>query len=159
MLDIRTEFGWLQVRPGEIVVIPRGILFSVFLNETSRGYVSEVYNGHFELPNLGPLGSNGLANPRDFLAPVASFEDSKTTWTVVNKFSGRLFRAVKFHSPYNTVAWHGNYYPFKYDLALFCPVNNVKFDHAVRTFSFVFPLSALFLIGDSFDRVCASEIK
>ena len=55
-LKITTEFGKMIVNPNEICVIQRGMRFSVEIKETSRGYVCEVYNGHFELPNLGPIG-------------------------------------------------------------------------------------------------------
>jgi len=129
-LDIRTELGLLKVAPNEIIVIPRGIQFQVnLLDGPSRGYILEVFSGHFQLPDLGPLGANGLANPRDFLAPVAAYEDRQCSWKVINKFSGQLFEAEKDHSPFNVVAWHGNYYPYKYDLALFCVVNSVSYDH------------------------------
>ncbi|PRP78653.1 homogentisate 1,2-dioxygenase [Planoprotostelium fungivorum] len=136
-LDIRTEFGLMElkterekVRPGEIAVIQRGIQFSVNVSETSRGYVLEVYNGHFKIPDLGPIGANGLANPRDFLTPVAAFEDRSVQWKVISKFCGRLFTHERDHSPFNVVAWHGNYAPCKYDLALFNTMNTVSFDHA-----------------------------
>lgn len=129
-LDIQTEFGKLEVKPGEITVIQRGIQFSVNVSGPSRGYALEVYTGHFEIPSLGPIGANGLANPRDFQAPVAYFDDIKVEWTVVNKFLGKLFKASMDHSPFNVVAWHGNYAPYKYDLSLFNTMNTVSFDHA-----------------------------
>eukprot|EP01121_Diplochlamys_sp_Union-15-3_P017496 TRINITY_DN6165_c0_g2_i4.p1 TRINITY_DN6165_c0_g2~~TRINITY_DN6165_c0_g2_i4.p1 ORF type:complete len:297 (-),score=52.12 TRINITY_DN6165_c0_g2_i4:31-921(-) len=129
-LDIQTEFGYLEVKPGEIAVIQRGILFSVKLLEgKARGYMVEVFDGHFVLPDLGPIGANGLANPRDFLTPVAAYEDRKCDFTVVNKFQGLLFKAKKNFSPFNVVAWHGNYAPYKYNLDHFCTVNSVSFDH------------------------------
>ena len=142
-MDIQTEFGFLEVKPGELVVIQRGIQFSVVVEGPTRGYILEVYNGHFKLPDLGPigifsifsydisLGANGLANPRDFLTPVAAFEEKQCKWNVVNKFLGQLFVAEKDHSPFNVVAWHGNYAPYKYDLSLFCAMNTVTFDHPV----------------------------
>jgi len=129
-LDVQTEFGKLEVKPGEITVVQRGIQFSVNVSGPSRGYALEVYTGHFEIPSLGPIGANGLANPRDFQAPVAYFDDIKVEWTVVNKFLGKLFKASMDHSPYNVVAWHGNYAPYKYDLSLFNAMNSVSFDHA-----------------------------
>jgi len=129
-LDIRTEFGVMEVRSGEICVIQRGIQFSVNVQETSRGYVLEVYNGHFKIPDLGPIGANGLANPRDFLTPVAAFEEREVEWKVISKFCGRLFTHDRNHSPFNVVAWHGNYAPYKYDLSLFNTMNTVSFDHA-----------------------------
>jgi homogentisate 1,2-dioxygenase len=129
-LDIQTEFGWLEVRSGEIAVIQRGIRFAVNLPDgLSRGYVLEVFDGHFELPELGPIGANGLANPRDFLTPVAAFEDRECEYTIISKYGGSLWSCMQDHSPFDAVAWHGNYAPFKYDLSLFCPVNSVKFDH------------------------------
>eukprot|EP01117_Protostelium_nocturnum_P013417 TRINITY_DN49_c0_g3_i1.p1 TRINITY_DN49_c0_g3~~TRINITY_DN49_c0_g3_i1.p1 ORF type:complete len:442 (-),score=62.02 TRINITY_DN49_c0_g3_i1:132-1457(-) len=130
VLDITTEFGKMEVKPGEICVIQRGIQFSVEVSEPSRGYVLEVYNGHFKLPDLGPIGANGLANPRDFLTPVAAFEDREAPWKVLCKFSGNLFEHERDHSPFNVVAWHGNYAPYKYDLALFNTMNTVSYDHA-----------------------------
>ena len=131
-LRLTTEFGRLSVAPGEIVVIPRGIRFSVDLGAGVRaasGYVLEVHGAHFQLPELGPLGANGLANPRDFLAPVAAFEDKKTRHLLLNKFGGRLFSSLQAHSPFDVVAWHGNYYPYKYDLAHFNTVGSISYDH------------------------------
>ncbi|KAI8929464.1 Homogentisate 1,2-dioxygenase [Entophlyctis helioformis] len=130
-LDIQTEFGMLLVSPGEIAVIPRGIRYSVrLLDGPTRGYVAEIFDRHFELPDLGPIGSNGLANPRDFLYPVAAYEDKEgVTYHIVNKFQGYLFSTTQEHSPYDVVAWHGNYAPYKYDLARFNTVNTVSFDH------------------------------
>mmetsp|Transcript_71898 Transcript_71898/g.123529 ORF Transcript_71898/g.123529 Transcript_71898/m.123529 type:complete len:360 (+) Transcript_71898:1-1080(+) len=133
-LMVRTEFGVLTVAPCEVVVVPRGVRFAVELAEgekgSARGYVLELYEGHFELPELGPIGSNGLANPRDFLYPKAWFEDRDcASFTVVNKFGGELFAATVGHSPFDVVAWHGNYSPFKYDLRRFCCMNSVTFDH------------------------------
>lgn len=129
-LDIQTELGFLEVFPGEIAVIPRGINFAVRLPDgPSRGYLLEVYSGRFKLPDLGPIGANGLANPRDFLHPVAAYEEKNVDWTMVNKYQGQLFAAKKDHSPFNVVAWHGNYAPYKYNLAFFMAVNSVTFDH------------------------------
>eukprot|EP01116_Phalansterium_solitarium_P021144 TRINITY_DN6477_c0_g1_i3.p1 TRINITY_DN6477_c0_g1~~TRINITY_DN6477_c0_g1_i3.p1 ORF type:complete len:387 (+),score=82.55 TRINITY_DN6477_c0_g1_i3:161-1321(+) len=128
-LDIRTEFGCMEVAPGEIAVIQRSIQFSVNVSGPSRGYVLEVFGIHFRLPDLGPIGANMLANPRDFETPVAAFEDRQVEWTVYNKYLGQLFSAKKDHSPHNVVAWHGNYAPYKYNLALFATVNTVSYDH------------------------------
>lgn len=131
-LNIRTEFGYLSVAPNEIAVIQRGIRFSVELTDgKARGYILEVFSGHFELPDLGLIGANGLANPRDFMSPVASFEDldENFTYTIVNKFQGQLFQATQPHSPFDVVAWHGNYVPYKYDLNRFNTINSVSFDH------------------------------
>ena len=131
-LDIQTEFGFMEVRSGEICVIQRGIQFAVRLEGPSRGYALEVYAGHFEIPSLGPIGANGLANPRDFQTPVAAYEDRKCDFTMVTKFINNLYASPMDHSPFNVVAWHGNYAPYKYDLALFNTFNTVSFDHAVR---------------------------
>jgi len=129
ILNITTEFGKMEVRPNEICVIQQGIRFSVDVSVPSRGYILEVYDNHFELPNLGPIGANGLANPRDFLTPVAWYEDRTADFTIVNKYQGHLFEAKQDHSPFDVVAWHGNYAPYKYNLAHFCVVNSVSFDH------------------------------
>ncbi|RUS32861.1 homogentisate 1,2-dioxygenase, partial [Jimgerdemannia flammicorona] len=129
-LDITTEFGPLMVHPNEICVIQRGMRFSVALPDgPSRGYILEVYNGHFELPDLGPIGANGLADPRHFLTPTARYENAKVDWHIVNKYVGQLFVAEQDHSPFDVVGWHGNYVPYKYDLAKFCVINSVSFDH------------------------------
>jgi len=129
-IDIQTELGFLEVFPGEIVVIPRGIVFAVKLPDgPSRGYICEIFESFFTLPNLGPIGANGLANPRDFKYPVAAYEVRNVTFEVVNKFQGKLFSCKKDHSPFNVVAWHGNYAPYKYDLNHFCCMNSVSFDH------------------------------
>lgn len=131
-LHIRTEFGMLRVAPGHIAVVQRGNLFSVGVDGDSRGYICEVFNGHFKLPELGPLGANGLAAPRDFLHPTADFEDRKCDYLIVQKFIGRFFSYSRTHSPFDVVAWHGNYAPYMYDLSKFCPAGAVAFDHMVR---------------------------
>src|SRR5258708_1956906 len=125
-----TEFGRLAVSPGEIAIIPRGVKFRAELTGPgARGYVCENYGASFGLPELGPIGSNGLANPRDLLAPVAAFEDLDQDTELVAKFGGHLWSAPLEHSPLDVVAWHGNYYPYKYDLARFNAINTVSFDH------------------------------
>jgi homogentisate 1,2-dioxygenase len=128
-LDIQTECGHLLVRSGEICVVPRGINFSVGVDGPSRGYMLEVYNQHFVIPDLGPIGANGLANPRDFLYPIAAYEERACDFTVYAKFMGELHSTKRDHSVFNVVAWHGNYAPYKYDLDRFCAVNSVTFDH------------------------------
>lgn len=129
-LYIKTEFGILHVKPGEICVIQRGIRFQVELPEgRGRGYLLEIFQSHFVLPDLGPIGSNCLASPRDFASPVAWYEDRDCDFNVMHKFEGQLFSAAQTFSPFNVVAWHGNYVPYKYDLSNFCPVNAVAFDH------------------------------
>uniref|UniRef100_A0A8D0HEV9 Homogentisate 1,2-dioxygenase n=2 Tax=Sphenodon punctatus TaxID=8508 RepID=A0A8D0HEV9_SPHPU len=131
-LIITTEFGKLLVEPNEICVIQQGMRFSVEVSGETRGYVLEVYGVHFELPDLGPIGANGLANPRDFLVPVAWYENRQVPegYTVINKYQGRLFAAQQDCSPFNVVAWHGNYTPYKYNLSNFMVINAVAFDHA-----------------------------
>jgi len=125
-----TELGKIEAAPGEIVVIQRGIKFRVELLESqARGYICENFSGLFRLPELGPIGANGLANPRDFLSPVASYEDREGDFRVVSKFLGNLWESEYDHSPLNVVAWHGNYAPYKYDLARFNCINSVSFDH------------------------------
>ena len=128
-LTLATEFGRLAAAPGEIAVIPRGVKFRAEVEGAVRGYVCETYGAPFRLPELGPIGSNGLANPRDFLAPVASYEERDAPTEVIAKFAGHLWSAQFDHSPLDVVAWHGNYYPYKYDLARFNAVNTVSFDH------------------------------
>ena len=128
-LDIRTEMGALVVTPGEICVIPRGIKFQVMCDEDIRGYICENYGHPFILPDLGPIGANGLANPRDFLYPTASYEDQSGSYKLLCKYSGRMWQSDLDHNPLNVVAWHGNYAPYKYDLAKFNVMNTVSFDH------------------------------
>jgi homogentisate 1,2-dioxygenase len=131
-IDCITEMGKLFVSPGEIMVIPRGIRFQINFPETQkgRGYVLEVFDRHFEIPDLGPIGANGLANPRDFLHPVACYEDLDVKYEIVNKYQGQMFNTSQNHSPFDVVAWHGNYTPYKYDLKRFNAVNSVTFDHS-----------------------------
>ncbi len=130
-LAITTELGRLALAPGEVAILPRGLRFSIALPDgTARGYVLEVFGGHFQLPDLGPIGANGLASPRDWATPAAWFEDRACEdYTVLHKLGGALFAARQAFSPFNVVAWHGNYAPTKYDLARFCPVGSVAFDH------------------------------
>jgi homogentisate 1,2-dioxygenase len=129
-LRLATEFGVLDVAPGEIALVPRGVRFNVALAaERARGYVCENYGAIMRLPELGPIGANGLANPRDFLYPVARYDEREGAFELVAKFGGRLWRAALDHSPLDVVAWHGNYAPYKYDLARFNAMNTVTFDH------------------------------
>jgi homogentisate 1,2-dioxygenase len=129
-LRFRTEFGVIEITPGEICIIPRGIIFRVeLIDGPARAYVCENYGNPFSLPYRGPIGANCLANPRDFLAPVAHYEDQEGPHTLVVKWGGELYRAEVGHSPLDVVAWHGNYAPYKYDLRRFSPVGAVLFDH------------------------------
>ena len=129
-LVITTELGVLEVKPGEIALLPRGMAFKVALPDgLSRGYVCENYGAHFRLPELGPIGSNGLANARDFQAPVAAFETEEGGYEIVKKFGGRFWHAPMKQTPFNVVAWHGNLAPVKYDTAHFMVIGSISFDH------------------------------
>ncbi len=128
-LTITTELGVLHVAPGEIALLPRGLAFMVGVDGPTRVYACENYGASFRLPELGPIGSNGLANPRDFLAPVAAFEPEARPLEIVRKFGGRLWRTVAAASPFNVVAWHGNLVPMKYDTANFMVLGSISFDH------------------------------
>ncbi len=132
-----TEMGLIEAGPGHIVVIPRGLRFRVELAGTVagtdtvpiRGYVCENYGAAFRIPDLGPIGANGLANPRDFEAPVAAFEDADRPTECVQKYGGRLWVTTFSHSPLDVVAWHGNLVPYRYDTARFNTIGTVSFDH------------------------------
>jgi homogentisate 1,2-dioxygenase len=129
-LVVHTEMGRIGLSPGEICVLQRGIKFRVeLLDKEARGYICENYGGLFRLPDLGPIGANGLANARDFQTPVAAYEDREGAVKMVAKFMGRLWEADFNHSPLDVVAWHGNYAPYKYDLQNFNCINSVTFDH------------------------------
>lgn len=129
-LRLVTECGRLDVAPGEIAIVPRGMKFRVDLQDpAARGYVCENHGAALRLPDLGPIGSNGLANPRDFLAPAAWFEDRAEPVALVQKFQGTLWVTTLAHSPFDVVAWHGNAVPCKYDLARFNTIGTVSFDH------------------------------
>jgi homogentisate 1,2-dioxygenase len=134
-----TELGTIDAEPQEIVVIPRGVRFRVELPDAegrasgaaaeARGYVCENFGANLRLPDLGPIGSNGLANPRDFLTPVAAYEDVEAPHELVAKFQGHLWSAPMDHSPFDVVAWHGNYAPYKYDLRRFNAIGSISHDH------------------------------
>ena len=129
-LHIETELGVLDVEPQEIAVIPRGIRFRVALPDgPSRGYVCENFGAFMRIPDLGPIGSNGLANPRDFLTPNAAYEDIEGDFELIAKFQGHLWRAAIGHSPLDVVAWHGSHVPYKYDLRLFNTIGSISYDH------------------------------
>lgn len=143
--------GCLRVRPREICVVPRGIRFQVSLPAGPvRGFALEVYSGHFELPELGPIGSVGLANVRDFEIPKASYIDSKDDTEIITKFAGKMHRAMYRGNIFNVVGWHGTYYPYKYDLGKsllhsliptmlkqlsgkFNTIGSISYDHPVNT--------------------------
>ena len=129
-LELFTELGRIEVAPGQIALVPRGVRFRASLPDGSAsGYVAENHGSLFRLPDLGPIGANGLANPRDFETPVAWFEDRDDRTEVVQKFMGSLWTTTLDHSPLDVVAWHGNLAPWRYDLARFNTINTVSFDH------------------------------
>ena len=131
LLRFWTEFGLIDAEPGEVVVIPRGVKLRVELKGgPARGYICENYGGTFTLPERGPIGANCLANPRDFLTPVAAYEDEEEPCKLTVKWGGNLWTTEIGHSPLDVVAWHGNYAPYKYDLRRFSPVGPLLFDHA-----------------------------
>ncbi|KAL6241891.1 hypothetical protein RBB50_011136 [Rhinocladiella similis] len=138
-LDIQTELGNLLVRQNEIAVIPRGIRHRVILpTGQARGYICELFQGHFRLPELGPIGTCSLANIRDFQVPVAAFDgtlqDGKACgnnreWRIISRLDGQLFSCTQDHTPFDVAAWNGTYYPYKYDLARFCVLGSALYDH------------------------------
>jgi homogentisate 1,2-dioxygenase len=97
--------------------VQRGVRFSIDLADgvtEARGYVTEVWGSMWELPDLGPIGGHGLANPRDFLFPVAAVdEELQVDWKIVNKMNGTYHQIAQDHTPYDLVAWHGNVIPYK----------------------------------------------
>ncbi len=129
MLRIVTEFGLIEAAPLEIALIPRGVRFRIDVEGPSRGYVCENYGVPFRLPDLGPIGANGLANPRDFLIPSARYEEEDRPCELIQKFQGALWRTELGHSPFDVVAWHGNLAPCVYDLRRFNTINTVSYDH------------------------------
>lgn len=129
-LAIATELGLIELEPQEIAVIPRGVRFRVTLPDgAARGYVCENFGTAFRLPDMGPIGSNGLANSRDFLTPHAAYEDIDGACELLAKFGGHLWRTTLDHSPLDVVAWHGNYAPYKYDLRRFNTIGSISYDH------------------------------
>jgi homogentisate 1,2-dioxygenase len=129
-LTLLTEVGRIDIAPGEIALVPRGVRFRALLPDgEARGYVAENHGSLFRLPELGPIGSNGLANPRDFLTPAAAFEDRDEPVELVQKYMGSLWTTTLDHSPLDVVAWHGNLAPWKYDLSRFNTIGTVSFDH------------------------------
>ena len=128
-LTITTELGILEVAPGEIALLPRGMAFKIAVDGPSRGYICENYGAPFRLPELGPIGSNGLANARDFQAPVAAFEDEPGSYEIVKKYGGSLWTAAAAATPFNVVAWHGTLAPLKYNTAHFMTIGSISFDH------------------------------
>ncbi|WP_373998333.1 homogentisate 1,2-dioxygenase [Bdellovibrio bacteriovorus] len=130
-VQIKTELGIIEAEPGEIVLVPRGMKFQVnpLKGGNCKGYIGENFGAPFRLPELGPIGANGLAHRRHFLTPVAAFEDKEGSFELIGKFNNDLWAAEMGHSPLDVVAWHGNYVPFKYDLRKFNTVNTVSYDH------------------------------
>lgn len=137
-LDIQTELGKMLVRQNEVAVIPRGLRHRVELASAhARGFVCELFQGHWALSELGPIGSTGLANVRDFEIPVAYYDGildgdiaraNNVEWTIISRMTGRLWSCTQDHTPFDVAGWHGTYYPFKYDLAKFCVLGNALFD-------------------------------
>ena len=128
-LRIVTELGVMLVSPGSVGLVPRGVKFRVEVDGEARGYVAENHGLPLRLPDLGPIGSNGLANPRDFETPVAAFEDRDETTEVIQKSLGSLWTTTLDHSPLDVVAWHGNYAPWRYDLSRFNTIGTISYDH------------------------------
>jgi homogentisate 1,2-dioxygenase len=129
-LSLATELGVIEIEPQQIAVVPRGIRFRVdLLDAAARGYVAENFGSAFRLPDLGPIGSNGLANARDFETPVAAYEDVEGEFELLSKFQGRLWTATIRHSPLDVVAWHGNHVPYRYDLRRFNTIGSISYDH------------------------------
>lgn len=129
-IRIVTELGVFVVAPLQIALLPRGVTFRVeLLDGEARGYVAENYGAPFRLPDLGPIGANGLANPRDFETPSAWFEDRDEPTELIQKYQGGLWTTQLDHSPFDVVAWHGNLAPSRYDLTRFNAINSVSFDH------------------------------
>ena len=128
-LRVVTELGILELEPGWVGLVPRGIKFRVEVDGESLGYIAENHGLPLRLPELGPIGANGLANARDFETPVASFEDSDEPTQVIQKYLGSLWTTTLDHSPLDVVAWHGNHAPWRYELARFNTINTVSFDH------------------------------
>lgn len=128
-LRLITEMGRMELQPGWIGLVPRGVRFRVEVDGEARGYVAENQGPVFRLPELGPIGSNGLANPRDFETPVAFFEDVDGEFELIQKYQGALWTTMLDHSPFDVVAWHGNLAPCRYQLARFNAIGTVSFDH------------------------------
>jgi homogentisate 1,2-dioxygenase len=129
-LALTTEMGAFDLIPGQIAIIPRGLKFRVALPDgVAFGYACENYGAMFRLPELGPLGANGLANARDFESPIAAFEDHDSLTQIVQKFAGKLWEHTLPHSPFDVIAWHGNLAPVRYDLARFNTIGSISFDH------------------------------
>ena len=129
-LVVTPELGVLEARPGQIMLVPRGMAFKVALPDGEcRAYVCENHGAPFRLPELGPIGSNGLANPRDFIAPAAAFETGPGPYELIRRFGGRSWRCQQPGTPFNVVAWHGNLVPLRYDTAHFNTIGSISFDH------------------------------
>jgi homogentisate 1,2-dioxygenase len=128
-LCVTTELGVLEAAPGQVLLLPRGLAFKVDVDGPSIAYVCENYGAPFRLPELGPIGSNGLANARDFQAPVAAFESDEGPYTMVKRYGGALWAATQDHTPFNVVAWHGTLAPLRYDTRHFNTIGSISFDH------------------------------
>jgi homogentisate 1,2-dioxygenase len=132
-LHLETEMGKMLVDIGEFGVIPRGIKFRVVIpggeKVCHKGWICEVFGDHMKLPELGPIGANGLANPQDFCIPKASYYNEKGEFNIYAKFLGEFFMCTSKMNPLDVVSWRGNYYPYKYNLRNYNTINSVSFDH------------------------------
>lgn len=130
-LRLATELGTLTVPPLHIAVIPQGLKFRVEIegSGSARGYLVENLGSQFRLPELGPIGSNGLAYPEHFETPSAQFEDREGSARLVNKFDDTLWECALGHSPLDVVGWQGNLAPYRYDTMKFQTVGSITFDH------------------------------
>ncbi len=129
-LIFKTEFGRLNIKPGDIAVLPRGVCFQVeLLNDKARGYWVENYGQVFTLLSRGVIGANGTTEELDFRIPVAWYEERSGDFTMLRKFNGHVWEHAISHSPLDVVAWCGTYYPYQYDLSLFKPMFTASIDH------------------------------
>lgn len=137
-IEIKTEFGVMHVEPLEMGVVPRGITFQINTvggrdGELHSGYMLENFGDHFVIPHLGPIGiSSGLAHPRQFVSPEASFDGAEATKTpgeLVVRFQDKFWKGATKSSPYDVVAFYGSLLPCKYDLRNFNAIGSVTYDH------------------------------
>ncbi len=128
---LKTELGELDLAPGQIAVIPRGMYWKMELtSDKTKGYLCENRGLPFQLPELGVIGVNGLAHPNHFVYPEASYEPEPfSPVTIVIKHGDQLWTGRHAHTPLNVIAWRGNYAPYRYDLNLFNTINTVSYDH------------------------------
>lgn len=130
-MTVQTELGVLDLAPGQIMLIPRGLLFAVHLHDDeARGFIGETYGKPFELPDRGPVGSNGMADERHFRAPTAWAEDRLDPgYRRTVKAGGVLYEVSQDHTPWDVFGWHGNYTPYVFDLSDFAAITTGRVDH------------------------------